>query len=251
MARNYAPAEIENPIAYNDAIEARIKANAYKTRAAKWQAATPDHVELTDAMRTHRSAFVGKMYDSLVEWGSLTSGQEAAVRRIVNEDAAKKAERIAARAAADAASVHVGTVGERLTLALTISFATSFETQFGTMHVVGMKDAQGNIFIYKGNKFLGERGAPLEGKATVKEHGVREGVNQTILARPTLARPAALVAAEKAAEEARVAAILAADAVAREAYLDLRSNGRVPTDEEVEAEQLRRLAVRAAIYGEG
>jgi hypothetical protein len=56
------------------------------------------------------------------------------------------------------------------------------------------------------------------------------------------------VAAEKAAEEARVAAILAADAVAREAFLDL---GMDATPEQLEAEQLRRLAVRAAIYGEG
>jgi hypothetical protein len=186
MARTYAPAEIENPIAYNDAIEARIKANAYKTRAAKWQAATPDHVELTDAMRTHRSAFVGKMYDSLVEWGSLTSGQEAAVRRIVNEDAAKKAERIEARKAEAAGSVHIGTVGARVELSLVVSFTTSFETQFGTLHIAGMKDAQGNIVIYKGNKFLGERGVALKGKATIKEHGERDGAKQTIIARPAL-----------------------------------------------------------------
>jgi hypothetical protein len=180
MARNYASAEIENPIAYNDAVEARIKANAYKTRAAKWQAATPDHVELTDAMRTHRSAFVGKMYDSLVEWGSLTPGQEAAVRRVVMEDAAKKAARLEARKAEAAGSVHIGTVGERLELSLVVMFTTSFDTIYGTLHIAG------NIVIYKGNKFLGERGVALKGKATIKEHGERDGAKQTIIARPAL-----------------------------------------------------------------
>jgi hypothetical protein len=186
MARSFNGPDIENPVAYNDAIEARIKANAYKTRAAKWQAATPDHVELADAMRTHRSAFVGKMYDSLVEWGSLTPGQEAAVRRVVMEDAAKKAARLEARKAEAAGSVHIGTVGERLELSLVVMFTTSFDTIYGTLHIAGMKDAQGNIVIYKGNKFLGERGVALKGKATIKEHGERDGAKQTIIARPAL-----------------------------------------------------------------
>ena len=186
MARIYTPAEIENPIAYSNAIDDRIKFNARITRERKWQAATPDHEALTDAMRTHRSAFVGKMYDSLVEWGSLTPGQEAAVRRVVMEDAAKKAARLEARKAEAAGSVHIGTVGERLELSLVVMFTTSFDTIYGTLHITGLKDAAGNIVVYKGNKALGERGAALKGKATIKEHGERDGAKQTIIARPAL-----------------------------------------------------------------
>jgi predicted Fe-S protein YdhL (DUF1289 family) len=188
MARIYSPAEIEDPAAYDRAIRDRIRGNARKTRSAAWQAATPDHEMIRAALwdRQGRSEFCAKMLDSLNEWGSLTPGQEAAVRRILAQEAARKEERLVARKAEAAGSVHIGTVGARVELSLVVSFTTSFETQFGTLHIAGMKDAQGNIVIYKGNKFLGERGVALKGKATIKEHGERDGAKQTIIARPAL-----------------------------------------------------------------
>jgi hypothetical protein len=58
------------------------------------------------------------------------------------------------------------------------------EGQFGTSYLHIMNDAQGNVVIYKGTKILGGKTETLTVKATVKEHGERDGVKQTKIARP-------------------------------------------------------------------
>jgi hypothetical protein len=86
------------------------------------------------------------MCESYEKWGSLTEGQEAAVRRIFADDDARKAE----WRARDAQSQHVGQPGGRLTIIATISFVTSYETDYGTMFVTGLRDDADNVLIYKG-----------------------------------------------------------------------------------------------------
>ena len=44
-------------------------------------------------------------------------------------------------------------------------------------------DAQGNVFVYWGNK-LGNKGDVISLKATIKSHDVYKGVKQTIINRP-------------------------------------------------------------------
>ena len=48
-------------------------------------------------------------------------------------------------------------------------------------------DADGNVVVYKGSTTVGEKGETVTLKATIKDHGEREGVNQTIIARPKVA----------------------------------------------------------------
>lgn len=51
------------------------------------------------------------------------------------------------------------------------------------MNVHIMNDEAGNVIVYKGNR-IAEKGQRVTMKATVKSHGEREGVKQTIVSRP-------------------------------------------------------------------
>jgi hypothetical protein len=90
--------------------------------------------------------------------------------------------KIVAREAAKAASVHVGNIGERLTLNVSVVNHTMVQTDFGTMHIVAMRDAAGNKLVSKG-KFSAERGDNMTIKGTVKDHSEYNGELQTIINR--------------------------------------------------------------------
>lgn len=125
----------------------------------------------------------------LVKYGSISDPQTALISRLLGDIAARPARQAAfqaARAVEAANSRHVGTVGERRDFTLTATFRASFDTQYGTLFVHGFKDPEGNVVIYKGGKAIAERGETIRVKATVKDHGVREGVQQTIIARPAV-----------------------------------------------------------------
>jgi hypothetical protein len=209
----FVPDNVENEAAYIAAAQARIMANRAKGAHARWIAESGEEVvtlccdflcengefapaEVRDAdgwtvlhvthplVKASLGEFFGKMFESLRDWGRLTAGQEKAVigmierakQRVADREVAKQAKRDSAR--------HVGTVGERRDFALSIKFVTSFETQFGTTFVHVMEDADANVVVYKGSKLLGEKGTDIELKATIKEHGMRDGVAQTIITRP-------------------------------------------------------------------
>lgn len=186
---------IENEAAYEDAIRRNIRNNARKGREARWFAEDRTRGDVvaflvaygTDDEGMSKPGFIGKMHAGFEEWGTLTAGQEAAVRKIMADRAEKDAARKSERAAAAAKSVHVGTVGERRDFTLTVTFITGFETQFGYMTITGFADADGNIVIYKGQDLGVEKGAAVTLKATIKAHGERDGAKQTIISRPKVA----------------------------------------------------------------
>ena len=134
-------------------------------------------------------AFVDDVISKGRKYGTLSDAQVAAVQKTIERQLAKKAQ--------DAASGWVGTVGERITVDATVVFVTSYEGVFGTTHVHGLRDAAGNMLIHKGAKLLVNvidsypqqvtKGELVRFSATVKEHGTRDGVKQTILARPSRA----------------------------------------------------------------
>lgn len=134
----------------------------------------------------NRGNFFDKLRAAIDEWGGLTDGQHAAAARILGEAREKLAGREAARAAqlaADASTSHVGTVGERRDFELTAERTHSFDSQFGTVYITIFRDADNNVIVYKGSIAF-ERGEKVRGKATIKAHDVRDGVPQTIIARP-------------------------------------------------------------------
>jgi hypothetical protein len=131
--------------------------------------------------------FIDACWCSLLVFGGLTEKQAQAVRNVM----VKREERKAEFRAQNLASQHIGTVGERRDFDLTVSFVTDFQTQFGITNVFGLRDADGNIVIYKGSSALyntddqfAVKGDTVKVKATIKEHGERDGVKQTIIARP-------------------------------------------------------------------
>ena len=174
---------IHNEAAYARGTERRIKENARKGRAARWLVEDPTRQEIVEYLKNMVGAhpgFLGKMADAMLDWGSLTAGQEAAVRKTM----AGNIERKEARAAENAKSEHIGTVGERWNFNLTVAFVTDYETDFGVCYVYGMKDENDNIVIYKGQFQDIAKGAQVSVKATIKAHSERDGVKQTIIVRP-------------------------------------------------------------------
>lgn len=84
----------------------------------------------------------------------------------------------------NAASNHVGAIGDRIDIDATIKFCMGFEGFYGTTYINTMVDADGNIYVYKGGKRLADKGASIRLKATIKDHGEYKGAKQTIINRP-------------------------------------------------------------------
>lgn len=194
-------AHIEHPVAYENAIKRNILANAQKT----WTANTERADEIVDALGAGRKyseygdhvgyveGFMGSMAHAFDTFGKLTPKQSEAVLKGIDARAARKAEWADKKAVLDANRQHVGTVGQKITLTLTIGHIVVLEGMYGTSYIYIMEDADKNVVIYKGNSDAvgwtpeGQprgKGDTLTITATVKEHGVREGVKQTIIQRP-------------------------------------------------------------------
>ena len=99
-----------------------------------------------------------------------------------------------AREAQRAASVHVGTLGERLDITVTLVHNTSWDTQFGGTNLFVMVDDSGNTLTWKtsswprcagadGYSVAASRGDRITMRATVKSHGHYQGNAQTLLTR--------------------------------------------------------------------
>lgn len=184
---------IENEAAYANAIHRNIIANAQKT----WRANTERADEIEGALDAGRyldghafvryeDTFMGSMASAFDRFGKLTPNQCAAILKGIDARAAKRAEWAATRAAAAAASQHIGRLGERITITLTCDHVISFDGMYGTTYINLMRDPDGNRIVYKGTKCLTDKGATVTVKATIKDHGERDGERQTIIARPTI-----------------------------------------------------------------
>lgn len=159
---------------------ARGKARAQKVLADNGLTAAWDIAEGT--VDKWEESTIRDIVRKLIKYGDISEKQLAFLAKLVAQITTREAAN-AARAAADANSQHIGTVGKREVFTLTVTWVKYFEGTFGATYIHGLKDAAGNVVIYKG-KCLGQKGDSISVKATVKEHGEREGVKQTILARP-------------------------------------------------------------------
>lgn len=179
-------------------IAARAK-SAEKRAAIAVEKAAARAVEI-EALKADRLALYGDLIKAGEPFAEKNEFISDIARKALEMDLSEKQvgawraaiEREVARVAKAAASIHVGSIGERLKgLRLKIVHVHSFEVEdrfsFGmkTININIMEDAAGNVFIYKGS-FLGEKDTEIVLAATVKDHGEREGVKQTILARPKL-----------------------------------------------------------------
>lgn len=205
--------EIENEAAYAAAVKRNIVMNARKT-FNEWA----DHVTLWVIENEHRNEFCGKLAESLDKYGKLSLKQVECVEQMMVDDWYReraKVERKAQRIAADLDKGHVGEVGKRQDFELTVQHVHTYQRErFGyrggleTVYIYIMRDAAQNIVVYKGTTEIEQQilwednygafrnryhmGTPVKAgsivhmKATVKEHGQREGVAQTIVQRPKI-----------------------------------------------------------------
>lgn len=194
MARNFSPV-IENPVAYHNAVKNYIIANAQKTWRANTERASEIESALTAGMvhsnhgafMGYSDDFMGKMAESFYKWGKLSPKQCEAILKGIDARAARKAEWADKKAAIDATRQHVGTVGEKITMTIKVVHVVILEGSYGTTYINICEDENNNTIIYKGNaKGFPEKGETATVIATIKEHGVREGVKQTVIQRPKL-----------------------------------------------------------------
>ena len=190
---------ILNEAAYDAATERYIANNRRIGGERRFRAAFPDAQAIIDfvekrvsdeqvqyyakcARPLENAKFIDACWAGLQTWGGLTEKQGLAVRNSI----AKGVERREAfRAERAAISKHIGTVGERREFTLTLNHVHEFEGVYGITYIHILTEGEGNAVVYKGSKRLtGEKGDAITFKATIKEHGERDGVAQTILARP-------------------------------------------------------------------
>lgn len=194
MARNFSPV-IENPVAYHNAVKRNIIANANKT----WYANTERASEIDEALNAGRisngyggiagyvEGFMGSMAEAYDKYGKLSPKQCEAILKGIDARAARRAEWADKKAAIDAKREHVGTVGEKITLTLKVVHIVELDTAFGVNFIFICEDENQNTVIYKGkSSAMPGKGETVTVVATIKEHGVRDGVKQTIIQRPKL-----------------------------------------------------------------
>lgn len=187
-------ANVEHQAAWEAGRKRNILANARKT----WEANTPRANEIMDAIDSGRSfddygglsykeGFMGSMARAFDTFGKLTPKQSEAILKGIDARAAKKAEWASEKAALDAKRAHIGTVGEKVTLTLTTVHIIVLDGTYGTNYIHICEDADQNVVIYKGKSFdFPAKGHTATMTATVKEHGVRDGVKQTVIQRPKI-----------------------------------------------------------------
>jgi hypothetical protein len=179
---------IEHPVAYDRAVKRNILNNATKT----WRNETERSGEIELALVAgrlsdygYKDGFIGSMAKAFDQYGKLTPKQSQAVLKGIDAHAARKAEWAAQNAAQAAYKAHVGTVGEKMVLTITTVHVVLIETVYGVIGLYICEDANKNTIIYKGNaKGFPDKGESAMVMATIKEHGVRDGVKQTIIQRP-------------------------------------------------------------------
>jgi hypothetical protein len=190
---------IENPAAYDAAVKRRIIANAQITwrknteRAEEIESVLDDGRLYNNGRVSYAEGFMGSMAKAYDTYGKLTPNQCAAILKGIDARAARKAEWADKQAALNASRQHLGETGQKLTLELTIKKVIEIEGMAfsrydsGLSYLFIMEDADQNVVIYKGRSgalMELDEGDTVSLTATIKEHGVRNGVKQTIIQRP-------------------------------------------------------------------
>lgn len=187
-------------VEYQEAWEAGRKRNILMNARKTWLANTPRAHEILDAVdagraydnngrESYKEGFMGSMAQALDSYGKLTPKQCEAVLKGIDTRAAKKAEWASEKAALDAKRAHIGTVGDKVTMTLTVVHVVVLDGTYGTTYIHICEDADQNVVIYKGkSEAMPGKGHTVTVTATIKEHGVRDGIKQTVIQRPKAAK---------------------------------------------------------------
>ena len=180
---------VQHPEAYESATKARIIANARKTFLSTY----PDGLTIVAWCNQngrdgsdYKETFAGSMAKNLAVYGKLTVKQVEAIRNTMATAAARRQEWADKRAAENAKKEWVGEIGKRVELILTVRHIVPLHGYYGMTWIYICNDQFGNDVIYKGTSQFLEKDETGVVLATVKGHGVRDGVKQTTIQRPKL-----------------------------------------------------------------
>ncbi len=159
----------------------------------RWIERTPEYQAKLDAKRKARQEA------RQAEWDRVR-------KELEEKEEAERLEREARIKAEKAISQFQGEIGQKITVDIAKSRTATFETQFGTMRVHIMKDADGNVYVWKTQNGLGyyyedEKNGYMEAKGkrwswhvieedepfvitgTIKDHNEYMDEKQTVLTR--------------------------------------------------------------------
>jgi hypothetical protein len=92
-----------------------------------------------------------------------------------------------AKRAINVNSAFIGDVGDKITITITIEKIITIHSQlYGNTYLHLCRDQAGDVIVYKGTANIGNPGETNKIKATVKEHQLYDGVQQTVIQRPKL-----------------------------------------------------------------
>lgn len=193
---------------------AKLNAAAEK-RAAKKAAKLAAKAAAEAAEAEVRKAAFLAAHGALIEKAKLFAARSSFVADVVAKAEAKSlmtermAEALAAAIAkieasdaAKAASAWFGKIGERITATVVTERVFTVETRFGAMHIVSMRDTNGNATVSKGSfvpagaRWISEKERwevgtePFTITATVKEHSEFRGEKRTVVNRVKELEPA-------------------------------------------------------------
>ena len=184
---------IENPYKYQMAIERNILANAKKT----WRNTYERHEEVEDAICSGRvysdrgnfqgyyDNFLGSMARAFDTYGKLTEKQTEAVLRGIDKRNERIKQMKAQRAAENASSEWIGEVSKRFEIEITCRHVIVLEGFYGKTFIHLCADQNGNVIVYKGSSIdFPMKGETKTVRCTIKQHELRDGVKQTLIARP-------------------------------------------------------------------
>lgn len=136
--------------------------------------------------------FARAMSEALEKYGSLTEKQSSALERCYA--GFEKFQKICSeRAARDASSEFVGTVGNQLTIQAKLEAVFGFDSRFGYTSIFLFRDADGNIVKWmtaSRSESDFEKGETYIVKGSVKKHDTYRGAKQTVLTRCQITKPA-------------------------------------------------------------
>ena len=159
------------------ALKAREEREAARKIAA--EAIKVQYGDLFDRADALNQPWIDDIIGSCLKWGSISEKQIAALENAIERDAIEKARK----------NEFFGAVGERVQLTLTVDRTIKIREanyMMGACYLIIMRDAEGRTFTYIGNSnVIPGDGETVTIKAGIKEHTVYEGVNQTVIQRPT------------------------------------------------------------------
>ena len=192
--RTWSTNHIENEAAYSAAIKRNIIQNAQKT----WRINTHRAEEIEETIQdgrvfdldkgtvVYKENFIGSMAHAFDTYGKLTEKQSAAVLKGIDARQVKLEQWAQQRAERDAASEWIGYIGKRIELTLTVNHVVTLCGNYGVTFINLCRDNFDNAVVYKGSNDLKFHGDKVTVKATIKAHETRDGVKQTIIARPKI-----------------------------------------------------------------